>query len=284
VNIMAVSLNVQNFSYFSFHPKSDKLSPQDQRIALLATILLALFTPIVGHLCCAIVYRLNRADIQKSLIAKTDKYVQSELEKEKNNIGKPDPKPDIKNKPNEQDSQPSKPSTSELSSPQSGASTKVEQRLPCLISVGEATIDLSDPDFVLLRFTKDYTEEEQRKEMTSLLNKFNSGSIEDGFRLVRLCVLRGKQDGANKVLHSAIAGKYDDVTKKKNGQIITNLIQLLYKKSDQLSYIAKNMNISDLTTLPFSLEISDLSMEFVSHIGNIKAAWDIIRSTLDEAF
>lgn len=69
------SLNRSNFSQYVFQPCSQELSREDQRIATLATVLLA-FTLGVGHLICAIVYVLQSSCKKAS---KTDRVAQNQL-------------------------------------------------------------------------------------------------------------------------------------------------------------------------------------------------------------
>lgn len=67
-----VQLSVNNFCYYAFNPKSSELSPRDQKIALFATLLLAIVTPVVGHLICKIVYLLKKKEIDHLRFAKRD--------------------------------------------------------------------------------------------------------------------------------------------------------------------------------------------------------------------
>lgn len=75
-----VDLNVRNMSYYAFHPHSKALSPQDQKIALAVTVLMALFTGGLGHLVCGIVYGINKTGIDSShLAALTDDVASTRL-------------------------------------------------------------------------------------------------------------------------------------------------------------------------------------------------------------
>lgn len=55
---MLVKLNISNFHHFAFKPKSSKLSPKDQKIAMAATAALCL-TFGAGHLACAILNKVK---------------------------------------------------------------------------------------------------------------------------------------------------------------------------------------------------------------------------------
>lgn len=59
-------LNVQNFSYFAFHPKAAALSERDKRIVILSHILLSL-TCGLGHLITAIIYKCHKRDFKLEL-------------------------------------------------------------------------------------------------------------------------------------------------------------------------------------------------------------------------
>lgn len=52
---MCVSLKTSNFYYYIFHPRAPHLSLKDQRIALIATIAIAVITLGLGHLVCGII-------------------------------------------------------------------------------------------------------------------------------------------------------------------------------------------------------------------------------------
>jgi hypothetical protein len=64
------TLNVQNFSYYALKPRAPSLNMQDQRIAILATALLAL-TFGLGHLVCAIIYAVHKKAFEASLLIPT---------------------------------------------------------------------------------------------------------------------------------------------------------------------------------------------------------------------
>lgn len=63
-------ITIQNFSYYAFNPLAPSLSQQDQKIALLATALLAL-TLGLGHIVCAIIYAVHKKDFEDNLIIPT---------------------------------------------------------------------------------------------------------------------------------------------------------------------------------------------------------------------
>lgn len=78
-----VSLDVHNMSYYAFNPQSKELSPQDQKIALAATILMGL-TAGLGHLICGIVYGINKAQIDAfRSAALTDDFASAKLRNKK---------------------------------------------------------------------------------------------------------------------------------------------------------------------------------------------------------
>lgn len=60
------TVTVHNFSYYAFNPTATSLSKQDQRIAIIATALLAL-TLGIGHLVCAIIYAVLKKNFEAGI-------------------------------------------------------------------------------------------------------------------------------------------------------------------------------------------------------------------------
>jgi len=62
----SVHLDCSNYSYYAFHPRSSELSSRDRRIATASTIAMGFCAPIIGHLVCGIVYKVNKVGIDAS--------------------------------------------------------------------------------------------------------------------------------------------------------------------------------------------------------------------------
>ncbi|HEY4832129.1 MAG TPA: hypothetical protein VIH61_06170 [Waddliaceae bacterium] len=61
-------LTISNFGYYVFHPLSEELSPTDQKIALIGTVLLG-FTCGIGHLICYLFFynrKVEKINFEKS--------------------------------------------------------------------------------------------------------------------------------------------------------------------------------------------------------------------------
>lgn len=94
---MKVDLDIKNFSDFAFFPHSEKLSKEDQKVALVATILLCL-TFGIGHAICGIIYIVRSCN-------KAEKI--SQVGQERLNIPGTPPKEKVKS-PSQSDSEISK--------------------------------------------------------------------------------------------------------------------------------------------------------------------------------
>lgn len=69
---MTTPLNATNFGYFAFDTASPLLSKKDQQIALALSVVMGVFTVVIGHLIASIVYAVKQRGMKVLLAEKND--------------------------------------------------------------------------------------------------------------------------------------------------------------------------------------------------------------------